>query len=127
MKKTKILYWVFTGLLSALMLLSSIPDIMQVPQAKEMVVAHLGYPPYFVVFIGIAKLLGVIALLFPGFPKLKEWAYAGFTFDLIAAMYSSIAVGDPAGKWAGLTIGFVIIGCSYFFHHKKMKETAVDK
>lgn len=121
MKKTKTLYWIFTGLLAALMLMSSIPDIVSTPEAVAMVTTHLGYPAYFIPFIGIAKLLGVIAILVPGFPRIKEWAYAGFVFDLTGAIYSSIAVGDPAAQWSPIFIGFVIIFCSYFFYHKRMK------
>ncbi|MGV2448107.1 UNVERIFIED_CONTAM: DoxX family protein, partial [Bacillus sp. ATCC 13368] len=81
MKKTKIIYWIFTGLLVALMVLGSIPDIMSVPDAVALF-NHLGYPTYLLPFIGIAKLLGVVAILIPGFPRIKEWAYAGFVFDL---------------------------------------------
>ena len=121
MKRTKILYWVFTGLLGALMLMSSIPDIISSPEAVEIVTHHLGYPAYFIPFIGVAKLLGVIAILAPGFPRLKEWAYAGFVFDLTAAVYSSIRVGDPVSQWAPIIIGFVIIALSYIFYHKKQK------
>lgn len=93
MKKTNVGYWIFTGLLSALMLVGSIPDILSVSSAVELF-NHLGYPDYLLPFLGIAKLLGVLALLTPGFPRLKEWAYAGFAFDLGGALYSSISVGD---------------------------------
>ncbi len=121
MKQTNIIYWISTGLVSALMTLSAIPDIIKVPDAVEMVTKHLGYPPYFLPFIGVAKLLGSIAILVPGFPRIKEWAYAGFVFDLIAAMYSSISVGDSAAKWAPIFIGFALIGCSYIYHHKRLQ------
>ena len=77
MKKTKIIYWIFTGLLAAGMLLGSIPDIMSTPEAVAIVTTHLGYPAYFIPFIGVAKLLGAVAILIPGFPRIKEWAYAG--------------------------------------------------
>lgn len=123
MKRTTVVYWIFTGLLAVLMLVSSIPDIMVVPQAVDMVSTHLGYPRYFIPFIGVAKLLGVIALLVPGFPRIKEWAYAGFVFDLTGAIYSSIAVGDPPGAWLPILTGYGIIAGSYIFHHKKLKDT----
>ena len=55
----------------------------------------LGYPPYLMTLLGILKLLGVVALLAPGFARLKEWAYAGFSFDLIGAAFSFAAAGDP--------------------------------
>ncbi|TNJ66189.1 DoxX family protein [Paenibacillus hemerocallicola] len=123
MKKINVLYWSFTGLLSALMVLGSIPDIILVPDAVALF-EHLGYPTYLLPFLGIAKLLGIVAILVPGFPRIKEWAYAGLFFDLLGAMYSSIAVGDPASQWLLFLIGFVLIGGSYTFYHKKRKIVA---
>jgi DoxX-like family len=122
MKKTNILNWIFTGLLALGMLFSALPDLRVVPEAIDIITTHLGYPKYIIVFLGAAKLLGVIAILVPGFPRLKEWAYAGFTFDLAGAMYSSISVGDPAKDWMMLFIGFAIIFLSYFFYHKKRNQ-----
>jgi len=127
MKKINIFYWIFTGLLAALMLMSSIPDIIVVPDAIKIVTTHLGYPAYFIPFIGVAKFLGVVAILVPGFPRLREWAYAGFVFDLTAATYSMIRVGDPPGAWIQMSIGFAIIACSYIFYHKKLKADALNK
>jgi uncharacterized membrane protein YphA (DoxX/SURF4 family) len=124
MKKTKIIYRVFTGLLAALMLFSSIPNIISNPQSVDLITKHLGYPAYFIPFIGVAKLLGVVAILIPGFPRLKEWAYAGFMFDLIAAIYSSISVGDAFANWAPMLIGPALIACSYIFYHKKLKAAS---
>lgn len=98
MKRTTILYRIFTGLFAFLMLGASIPDIISAPFAVEGM-AQLGYPVYFVPFIGVAKLLGVIAILIPGYPRIKEWAYAGLVFDLIGATYSIIAVGKPTSDW----------------------------
>lgn len=127
MKKTKIIYWIFTGLLAALMLLGAIPDIMSTPEAVAIVTTHLGYPLYFIPFIGVAKLLGAVAILIPGFPRIKEWAYAGFVYDLTGAVYSAIAVGDPASKWWPILIGFILIAVSYIYHHKKLKEASSNK
>lgn len=118
MKKTIVFYWVFTGLLSALMLVGSIPDILSVPEAVALF-DHLGYPAYLLPFIGVAKLLGVVAILVPGFPRIKEWAYAGFVFDLAGAMYSSISVGDPPSGWIFFLIGFALIAGSYVCYHRK--------
>ncbi len=125
MKKTKMIYWIFTALFLGLMLFSSIPDILCVPDAITFV-THLGYPVYFIPFIGVAKLLGVIAILIPGFPRIKEWAYAGLIFDLIAACYSVIMV---EGFSAGILPMFVFIGIafgSYLYHHKKLKEAQLS-
>src|SRR5688500_13261574 len=93
MKKTNIFYWIFTGLFSALMLGSAIPDIMIDPIAVQGMHTELGYLTYFIPFIGVAKALGVIALLISGYPKIKEWVYAGLIFDLIGAIYSIFAIG----------------------------------
>lgn len=60
--------------------------------------ATLGYPEYLMTILGVAKISGVIALLIPGLPLLKEWAYAGFTFDILGASASHAFVGDPVGE-----------------------------
>src|SRR5258707_608724 len=57
---------------------------------------HLGYPAYFAWILGVGKLLGAIIIAVPGLPRLKEWAYAGFFFDLTAAAFSRASVGDGA-------------------------------
>src|SRR5882762_5500036 len=119
MKRTKILYWVFTGLLGALMLMSSIPDIISTPEAVEIVTHHLGYPAYFIPFIGVAKLLGVIAILVPGFPQIKEWAYAGLMFDLIGATYSQIANDGFQLAVLFMALPIVLLLFSYSLYHKK--------
>ncbi|QHT65916.1 DoxX family protein [Rhodocytophaga rosea] len=116
-KRAKIFYWIFTTLLALLMMVGSIPDILAVPEAQALF-KHLGYPVYLLPFLGVAKSLGVIAILVPGFPRLKEWAYAGFTYDLAGAMYSGIAVGDPVSAWAPLLIGMACIAGSYLFYHR---------
>ncbi len=116
-RRTKVFYWIFTGLLVAIMLVGSVPDILMVPEAVALF-KHLGYPVYLLPFIGVAKILGVIAILSPGFSRLKEWAYAGFTYDLLGAMYSGIAIGDPASAWAPILIGFAFIAGSYTLYHK---------
>ncbi|MGP8216949.1 MAG: DoxX family protein [Bacteroidia bacterium] len=123
MKATNITYWVSTVLFALFIIGTSIPDVISNPDAIKIVTTHLGYPAYFIPFIGVAKILGGIALLIPGFPRIKEWAYAGLTFDLIAATYSSIAVGDPAKNWCFMFIFFVVLFTSYFFYHKRLKAT----
>lgn len=123
MKKIKIIYWIFTGLLAVLMTFGSIPDVIMIPEARA-IFQHLGYPMYLLPFIGIAKLLGVVAVVVPGFNRLKEWAYAGFFFDITGALYSHISVGDPVSAWAPLIIGYILIFGSYIYHHKKLNATA---
>jgi uncharacterized membrane protein YphA (DoxX/SURF4 family) len=117
MNKGKIIYWLFTILLAGLMLLASVPDILRLPDAQA-IFAHLGYPAYLLPFLGVAKVLAVIAILVPGFARLKEWAYAGVVFDLAGALYSHLNVGDPASTWLFPLIGLVLAFGSYAFLRK---------
>jgi hypothetical protein len=80
-KRNTILFWVFTALFSAFMLTSIIPNILSSQEWVD-IFNQLGYPLYMLPFLGVAKLLGIIALLIPGYPRIKEWAYAGLFFDL---------------------------------------------
>jgi hypothetical protein len=120
MKTTKILYWVFTILMIVLMLFSAIGTFMNNPQGVEFA-KHLGYPFYIFKFLAVAKILGVIAILVPGNKRLKEWAYAGFSFDLIGAAYSGLSVGDPLVQWIPVYVGLIFIFGSYIFYHKMAK------
>ena len=120
MKKGNVLYWVLTVLFCALMTISAVPDILRVPEAVTMVQNHLGYPPYFLQYIGWWKVLGVIGILQPWFPRIKEWAFAGIAFDLISAMYSTAAVGDPVSAWAPISIGLIFLAIVYTLHHKRL-------
>jgi len=122
MKRTKILYWVFTVLFSFMMLGSAIPDILSSSLAVEGF-KQLGLPAFLVPFLGIAKTLGVIAILVPGFARLKEWAYAGLFFDLIGATYLIIASGQPAGSWAFMILPLAFFVASYYFYHRKLRLT----
>jgi uncharacterized membrane protein YphA (DoxX/SURF4 family) len=85
-------YWVTTALVVFELALGGAWDILQVPQVRGLI-ERLGYPPYFLVILGIWKLLGAVALVIPGFPRLKEWAYAGVLFDLTGAVASLFASG----------------------------------
>lgn len=120
MKKINIIYWVSTILLILLMLSSAVPSLLNSQQAIDFM-KHMQYPFYFAKFLAVAKLLGIVALLVPGFPRIREWAYAGFTFDLIAALYSFIALGDPAGSYMLFPVFFAILAVSYIYWHKKLR------
>jgi uncharacterized membrane protein YphA (DoxX/SURF4 family) len=117
MKTTKILYWVFTGLFTAFMLFSAIPNIMVNEQSIE-IFTQLGYPKYLISFVGWMKLFGCIAVLVPGFPRLKEWAYAGLFFDLLGATYGSIAVGGFQPPMLFMILPFGLEALSYIYYHK---------
>lgn len=102
--------------MAGLITVSAVPDIIKAAPAIE-VFKHLGYPEYLLPFIGVAKLLGVAAVLFPGLPRLKEWAYAGLSFDVIGASYSHISVGDPVTFWILPLAALTLILGSYFLYH----------
>src|SRR5689334_13636182 len=112
MKTTKILYWVFTALFAAFILSSAIPNIM-VSQQWVDIFAQLGYPKYLISFIGWMKLFGVIGVLVPGFPRIKEWAYAGLFFDLVGATYSALAMGGFQPPMLFMVVPFTLEALSY--------------
>jgi hypothetical protein len=116
----KIIYWIVTGLTAAFILMASIPDVLRIPEAVE-TLRHLGYPEYLLPFLGVAKILAVVAILVPGFQRLKEWAYAGLVFDITGALYSHISVGDPAGVWVFAVIALILVFGSYFLYHESLK------
>ena len=89
----KVIYWVSTGLLAALSVFAGFSYLSGNPQAVQGF-AHVGYPQQLRVILGIAKPLGAIVLLVPGVPKLKEWAYAGFTFAWSSAFIAHYLAKD---------------------------------
>jgi len=126
MKKTKIIYWIVTGIFAAFMISTSIPDIISTPQTVDFIV-KMGYPPYFIPFIGVAKVLGCIAILVPAFPRIKEWAYAGLVFDLVAACYSFASLKYPVASWCFVLLVIGVAFVSYFLHHKLQRELAIQQ
>lgn len=119
MKKTTTLYWIFTSLFAAFMLFSAIPDVMMESNAVTFM-NHLGYSNYFIPFIGVAKILGSIAILLPGYPKIKEWAYAGLAYDLIGAVYSVICVDGADASMLFMVLPFGTMILSYRLYHKRL-------
>ncbi|MBN8705414.1 MAG: DoxX family protein [Bacteroidetes bacterium] len=125
MKKINIAYWIVTGIFAAFMAMSAIPDILNDPEAVKMIAGDLGYPAYIIPFIGVAKLLGVIAILVPGFPKIREWAYAGLFFDLAGATYSALSVDPTQIGILFMILPFTFLFTSYFLNQKRSKEISV--
>ena len=120
MKKTNILYWIFTGLFALAMLFSGIQNMLVTPESVA-ILSHLGYPNYIIPFLGVAKILGAIAIIVPGFPRLKEWAYAGLFFDLLGATYSAIMTDGLQPPMAGMLIFFGLFALSYIYYHKRQR------
>jgi hypothetical protein len=98
MDRNDIAYWATTAIFCLVLGFSGITHSIHAEMMVESMAA-MGYPVYFMSIIGMFKLLGVAALLAPGRPLLKEWAYAGFTFNLIGAAGSHLLSGEPITDW----------------------------
>ncbi|SFS96453.1 DoxX-like family protein [Zhouia amylolytica] len=126
-KGNKIIYWITTSLLAIGMLQSGIFAILKSKEWVE-IVTGLGYPEYFLILLGVWKILGVITILIPKFPLLKEWAYAGFFFAMSGALISHLAVGDFAIKSiAGPTFQILFIILSWYFRPVNRKIISNSK
>lgn len=126
MRKIITIYWIFTGLFAFIMFGSAIPDVLMADVAKQGF-KEIQLPAYLLPFVGIAKILGVIAILTPGYARLKEWAYAGLVFDLIGATYCIAASGKPVENWAPNFLFLFIAFGSYVYYHKKLNAHALNK
>ena len=93
-KSSKVFYWLTTGFLALGMLAGGVQQLLQIGGYVE-IVSRLGYPIYMLSILGAWKILGVIAILVPKFPLVKEWAYAGFFFAMSGASASHITMGQP--------------------------------
>jgi len=107
----RVVYWGSTVLLAVLSTFAAFTYLTGAPEAVTGF-AHVGYPAQLRVMLGIAKLSGAIALVVPGFPKLKEWAYAGFTFTWIAAFVAHYLARDGATAAMPLVL-LLLLGVSY--------------
>lgn len=117
MKRDKVIYWIATGLV-ALMLAFSGTMYFISPDMKQAFV-HLGFPDYFRIELGIAKLLAVPVLLLPAISsRLKEWAYAGVGIDFMSAAIAHASSGDPVSAIAPPLVFLVFLIVSYVYYHK---------
>ena len=110
-KKKNIIYWIATAWLALGMLSTGIVQLLKVKEEAVMF-ARLGYPAYLLTLLGVWKILGVIAVLMPRFPLLKEWAYAGFFFAMSGAVVSHLAVADEAKELFGPLLLLVLTAVS---------------
>lgn len=122
MKALRISYWIVTGLLAAFMVLGAVTDILKGPDVVAFF-KHLGYPGYFPQLIGTLKILGIIAILLPGYPKLREWAYAGLTFDVTGALSSHLLNGDGPSVYFPALLGILLVISSYFLYNKTYRQS----
>ncbi len=118
MKKINRAYWIVTAIFAAFMVFSAVPDVLVLPDAVTMITG-LGYPTYLIPFLGVAKIVGAIVLLIPGFSRLKEWAYAGLFFDLLGATYSILSKGGFQLPTLFMVLPISFLFLSYYLWHKK--------
>ena len=123
-KRNKIIYWIATIWLALGMISTGIVQIIKMKEEADMM-KHLGYPLYFLTLLGVWKILGVIAILIPKFPLLKEWAYAGFFFAMSGAVFSHLACGDGAKELFGPILLIVLTVTSWYFRPAEKKVIAV--
>src|SRR6187399_1259651 len=119
-KRNKIIYWISTIWLALGMVSTGIVQLMKSKEDVAMMI-RLGYPIYFLMIIGVWKMLGVIAVLIPKFPLLKEWAYAGFFFLMSGAVISHLVVGDASKELFGPILLIVLTMVSWYFRPSDRK------
>ena len=124
-KRNKIVYWIFTIWMSLVLVSSAIVQLLKVKDEVD-TITKLGYPVYFMTIIGAWKILGVIAVLIPKRPLLKEWAYAGFFFTLSGAAISHIVSGDPFSKTVPSLFLLVLTVISWYFRPADRKVMALS-
>lgn len=119
-KRNKIIYWIATIWLALGMTATGLVQLSKMKEEADLFL-NLGYPVYLLILLGIAKILGVITVLIPKFPVLKEWAYAGFFFIMAGAIYSHIAHGDGAKELFGPGLLLVLTMVSWYFRPANRK------
>src|SRR3954462_15343220 len=123
-KATTIAYWIVTAILCVQMVFTAYAEL-RLPQVAE-AFTHLGFPAYFRVELSWAKLIGVLLLLAPVRPRVKEWAYAGFAIDLTSALIAHLSVGDGPQAWGWAVATGVLWGLSYFFWRPLQNTPSAD-
>lgn len=117
MKKLKTWYWLATIIFALMMLMDGFGGVTQQEAGKE-VFKHLGYPMYLLIIVGIAKLLGALAIVQQKFVAIKEWAFAGFAINFIGAFASRAFVGDGAGLLIPPLVALAIMFIPYVLWKK---------
>lgn len=124
-KRNKIIYWVATAWLSLGMVSTGIVQLVKMDEEVDNF-TQLGYPLYLLTILGVWKLLGVIAVLLPGFSLIKEWAYAGFFFAMSGAIISHIAANDPMNEVFPPLLLLVLTVVSWYFRPADRKIISVN-
>ena len=124
-KKKRVWYWIITVTLSFFIFGGGLAQALLVKGVIQGF-KPLGYPTYFISLIGIWKVLGVIAILVPGFKLLKEWAYAGLFFTMTGAVISHIAAGDVHMQIIAPAVFAIFTVLSWYLRPADRKITVVN-
>lgn len=125
-KRNKIIYWIATLWLALGMISTGGVQLFKMKEEVD-VFTQLGYPAYLLTILGVWKILGVIAVLIPKFPLLKEWAYAGFFFAMSGAIFSHIAVGNAVTDLLPPLLLVVLTVVSWYFRPADRKTISVNQ
>lgn len=120
----KIIYWIATVWLALGMLSTGIVQLIKMEEEVDMI-THLGYPIYILTILGVGKILGVVAVLIPKFPLLKEWAYAGFFFAMSGAVFSHLSTGNDAKELFGPVLLIILTVVSWYLRPANRKIPAL--
>ena len=132
-KRNRIVYWISTIWLALGMLSTGTLQLFKVKAEGAVAppgvygITHLGYPVYFLTILGVWKIWGVVALLIPKFPLLKEWAYAGFFFAMSGALFSHIASGDSVTENVPALLLLILTVISWYFRPVDRKIISVNQ
>ena len=132
-KRNKIIYWIATVWLSLGMTATGIQQLLKLQQEGAVAppgvygIKELGYPVYFLTIIGVWKILGVVAVLIPKFPILKEWAYAGFFFLTTGAIFSHAATGNSVNEILPSLLLLALTAVSWYFRPLNRKLILVNQ
>ena len=125
-KRNKIIYWIATAWLALGMLSTGIVQLLKMEEEVDMM-TQLGYPVYFLTIIGIWKILGIVAVVIPKFPLLKEWAYAGFFIAMSGAVISHLFSGSEAKDLFGPALLLALTIVSWYFRPADRKIIPVNQ
>ncbi len=123
MRTNKIIYWIATGLVAAGMAMSAFMYLSGNAELKQGF-AMMGYPAHVIALLGVAKALGAVALVVPGFPRIREWAYAGFSFCFAGAVWAHIATQTP---FISPLLFLGLLAVSYIFNRKVSVASSSDR
>jgi type II secretory pathway component PulF len=123
MKRLNIYFWICTGLLVPAVGIGSALGVVPSEESTK-VITTLGYPAYLLPYISVAKLVALVVIFIPKFPRLKEWAYAGLVIDITGAMYSILATSHSVSNLIFPLLALLLVFGSYYFYHRRIQLPA---